>query len=306
MDQTSVVNAFAAAGLTRVAREVGRIALPSIRIRAQVKDEQDIPLGNSKLGGLPDLPPGSRWPALKGALSTAPAPMSFIAQIRLSDLRHLDAAKDLPSTGVLSFFYDAQQQTFGDKPSDAAGWAVIYHDGAPVPAQLARLPAPDDLPSEARFKACALTFEAEWTLPTDPSSDSPNLFINDDEQSKYEALLADYPTPDDHATIHHRLLGHPNTLQDDMRAQCQRMLEQKPGFGAELRWVQRPAPEKSGFSTPGVSASDASNWRLLLQVDSDENAGMRWANNGMLYFWIERSVLAARNFDQTWLVLQSE
>jgi hypothetical protein len=33
---------------------------------------------------------------------------------------------------------------------------------------------------------------------------------------------------------------------------------------------------------------------------------MRWANNGMLYYWIEQANLAARRFDTTWLVLQSE
>jgi hypothetical protein len=33
---------------------------------------------------------------------------------------------------------------------------------------------------------------------------------------------------------------------------------------------------------------------------------MRWANNGMLYYWIEQDALSARRFDGTWLVLQSE
>ena len=217
MDQTSVTSAFAAAGLNRVAREVGRIALASIRISAQATDEADIPVGHSKLGGRPDLPPATAWPALNGI------PMSFVVQIRLSDLSHLETARDLPPTGLLSFFYDAQQQTFGDKPSDRGGWVVIYHDDAPMPAQLARLPIPAELPAEARFQSCALTFTSEWTLPTDPTGESPSLNLTDDEQSKYETLLADYPTPDDHAALHHRLLGHPNTLQDDMRPQCQLM-----------------------------------------------------------------------------------
>ena len=285
MDQTSVVNAFAAAGLNRVAREVGRVALASIRISAQATDEAHIPVGNSKLGGLPDLPPATTWPALNGA------PMSFVAQIRLSDLNHLETAKDLPATGLLSFFYDAQQQTFGDKPSDRGGWAVIYHDGAAMPAQLVRLPVPDALPAEARFQPCTLTFASEWTLPTDPAGESPSLDMTDDEQSKYETLLADYPTPGDHAAIHHRLLGHPNTLQDDMRPQCQLM-----------------SNGVSSTSDPRAAAllNDMSKWRLLLQVDSDENAGMRWANNGMLYYWIDRDALAAHRFDATWLVLQSE
>ena len=285
MDQTSVVNAFAAAGLNRVAHEMGRIALASIRVSAQATDEADIPVGSSKLGGLPDLPTASAWPALNGV------PMSFIAQIRLSDLNNLDAAKDLPKTGLLSFFYDAQQQTFGDKPSDRDGWAVIYHAETSIPAPFTRLPMPDALPAEARFQPCALAFRSEWTLPTDPAGESPSLDMTDDEQSKYETLLANYPTPDDHASIHHRLLGHPNTLQDDMRSQCQLM-----------------SNGVSSASDPRAATllNDTSKWRLLLQVDSDENAGMRWANNGMLYYWIDQDALATHRFDATWLVLQSE
>jgi uncharacterized protein YwqG len=286
MDTASVVKAFNTAGLTRVAHDVDQIALPSIRITAKVtNDESQIPLGNSKLGGLPDLAPGIAWPALKGT------PMSFIAQIRLSDLQGMDAAKDLPRTGLLSFFYDATQQAFGDNPADRDGWQVIYRDGAPVPASLSRQPAPDALPAQARFKACNVSFAPEWTLPTDPTIDTPNLKWTDAEQSRYEKLYGSFPNPSDHATIHHRLLGHPNTLQDDMRSQCQLV----------SHGVTDSSDPKAAALLKGML-----DWHLLLQVDSDENAGMRWANNGMLYYWIQHADLAARRFDQVWVVLQSE
>jgi len=45
---------------------------------------------------------------------------------------------------------------------------------------------------------------------------------------------------------------------------------------------------------------------LLLQIDSDENAGMRWGDEGMLYYWMKRDDLQRQRFDTTWLVLQSE
>ena len=53
-------------------------------------------------------------------------------------------------------------------------------------------------------------------------------------------------------------------------------------------------------------AKGAMDWLLLLQIDSDEHAGMRWGNAGMLYYWIKRDDLKAQHFDDTWLVLQSE
>ena len=48
------------------------------------------------------------------------------------------------------------------------------------------------------------------------------------------------------------------------------------------------------------------DWLLLLQVDTDERINMRWGSTGMLYYWIRQEDLRARQFDHTWLVLQSE
>ena len=76
-------------------------------------------------------------------------------------------------------------------------------------------------------------------------------------QKHYENLYAAFPSKPDRAAIHHRLLGHPDTLQDDMRSQC-----------ALMAHGERDATQAAGESL---------NWQLLLQVDSDENAGMRWA-----------------------------
>ncbi|MFL5691417.1 MAG: DUF1963 domain-containing protein [Ktedonobacteraceae bacterium] len=45
---------------------------------------------------------------------------------------------------------------------------------------------------------------------------------------------------------------------------------------------------------------------MLLQVDSDEQAGMHWANTGMLYYWITSADLQSHAFEHCWLVLQSE
>ena len=48
----------------------------------------------------------------------------------------------------------------------------------------------------------------------------------------------------------------------------------------------------------------AHDWRLLLQLDSDETAEMMWGDSGMLYYWIRQQDLRALDFSNTWLVLQ--
>ena len=284
MDQATLLTALNGAGLDRVSAALAGLARPSIRLTSSASAEDALPVGGSKLGGLPDLAPGTAWPDLRGV------PMAFVAQIRLDDAAPYDAEHLLPATGLLSFFYDAQQQTFGADPADRAGWRVVYDDGDR--ARLQRLPAPDALPAAARFTACALAFAGELTLPAQPTLDQPSLSLTADEQQHYEQLLAAFPSQADHAAIHNRMLGYPETLQDDMRIQCQLV-----SHGVA-----------SGANDPRAAqlAGGALDWHLLLQLDSDEHAGMRWGDAGMLYYWIERDALQAKRFEDVWVVLQSD
>jgi len=116
MDKTKVQAAFVAAGLSQRVRDIDTLARPSIRLFTTPVEESSLQVGVSKLGGLPDLPAGTQWPEWNGL------PQSFIAQIRLDDLHSYDVQGVLPRYGMLWFFYDAQQQTFGENPADAGGW----------------------------------------------------------------------------------------------------------------------------------------------------------------------------------------
>ncbi len=283
MDKSQVTASLASMGLARIVPDLTRLLQPSIRLAAAPAAESSLPIGGSKLGGLPDLPKNTTWPTGKGA------PLAFIAQIRLDDLTKFEAAQVLPRTGILSFFYDASQQTYGADPADRGGWEVLFL--APDAALLERMPAPDGLPATARYTPCALTFSEELTLPQDPKLDLPSFDWTQAEQTQYEQVLSRFPSPADRATMHHRLLGNPDTIQDDMRLECQL---------ASHGVSSMDDPRANTF------AKDAMNWRLLLQVDSDDKAGMRWANAGMLYYWIEEAALQALQFDHAWVVLQSE
>ena len=48
----------------------------------------------------------------------------------------------------------------------------------------------------------------------------------------------------------------------------------------------------------------SAQWSLLLQVDSDDDAGMMWGDVGRLYFWIRKSDLEDANFSDVWMILQ--
>ena len=282
MDNAAVLTAFEQAGISRLLKDLAALTKPSIRIYPNPVDEASLPIGVSKVGGLPDLPPDLIWPEFKGL------PQSFIAQIRLAEVKPYDTEGVLPAVGTLWFFYDAKQETYGDDPHDRGAWQILFREGDL--ANLQRTPAPARLPDESRFKACSVRFASEVTLSQVPQLDIANYDWSDEELEKYEDLVA-HLTPPDQRAFRHRLFGYPDLIQDDMRLQCQLVSH---GITDEDDPVVQELKK------------DAMDWRLLLQVDTDERIGMRWSSTGMLYYWMTSTNLQARRFETAWLVMQAD
>ena len=283
MDKPSIAAGLQQAELPALVAALDQLILNSIRLSANPSYETAIQPGQSKIGGAPDLPQGAIWPTLNGA------PMAFIAQIQLAEAHPYDSAGLLPAEGLLSFFYDATQQTFGADPKDSAGLKVLYLKQPS--AALQRTDPPPSLPAEGRSRVCSVGFSSELTLPLEPNLDLPSLAWSDDDQRRYDAALQQVVGAQAHPI--HRLLGHPDTIQDDMRMECQ--------LAANGVTDPDAAPQRVAQLAPG-----ANDWLLLLQIDSDPSVGMQWANAGMLYFWIRRQDLAQGQFAHVWVVLQSE
>jgi len=192
-------------------------------------------IGATKLAGRPDLPSRTRWPTRDGVV------LSFLAQIDLSQVAPFDAARLLPSAGLLSFFVDETREQTED-----AAWKVIH---AAAGAPLERRAFPEELPDERRYRAVPLTAAVELTLPPNPPS-----WLSEDQQRVYRSDVLE-----DEAGPIHRMLGHPDAVQND--------------------------PRRDGDS-------------VLLQVDSDEAAGMIWGDVGRLYYMLGAADLEAGRFDR--------
>lgn len=283
MEKIDIEQAFINAGLRSRVQAIDVLARNSIRLLPRPVDESSLRPGASRLGGVPDLPAGACWPEFNGQ------PQSFLAQIRLDDVRSFDKDHLLPVQGMLWFFYDANQQTFGEQPGDRAGWSILFSNNPS--ARLQRVTVPANLPAGSLFQPCALTFRSELTLALEPALELPDAHWSDREQEAYEQALAALQEKTDRAQPRHRLLGYPDTIQDDMREQCQLVSQ-----GVTSSDDPRASTLRAG----------ARDWQLLLQIDTDAAAKMRWANNGMVYYWIRLADLQARRFDAGWLALQSE
>lgn len=221
-----------------------------------------LPLGASRFGGLPDLPPGVAWPVRDDV------PMEFVAQIRLADAAPYDVLHQLPASGSLLFFYNSQWTTY-DQDQDLAACAVLYHPGAD--SELIRTAPPrvdyqgeyDPTPRLAPYihGLARLTFSGFEMPPggVSPWTSAPPLAEFWQDFDAYHEV-AYSPTPHDGSYRAHHLLGYVGA-QDYVDAHL---------HGTEDQ--------------------------LLLQIDSDGCADFQWGDCDRLYFLLSKAQLAARDF----------
>ena len=64
--------------------------------------------------------------------------------------------------------------------------------------------------------------------------------------------------------------------------------------------------DSTGYQDPRAKdlRDGAAEWRLLMQIDSQDEADMMWGDMGRLYYWIKHSDLLAHDWELSWLILQ--
>ena len=190
-----------------------------------------------------------------------------------------------PGPGCCPFLRGGFATGMGFDPADRGAWAVIHTaDGAAVRPR----EAPGAVPAEGRFAATGLSADRELTFVPWESFTAESLAMTCEEIRVYARVL-----PSDDPVIH-RLLGHPDPVQGDMQLECQ--LVANGVYCGDASGYRDP---RAARLRPG-----AADWRLLLQVDSQDDAGMMWGDVGRLYYWIRQEDLTAGRWDRTWLILQ--
>lgn len=267
--------------------------------------KQPIPKGNSRIGGIPDLPADFVWPrfsvdATEDGNAVDDAPLTFVAQIDCGEV--YEALGDetlLPRSGMLWFFYEMSEQRWGFDPSDE-GCARVYYADLPMD-ELTPTPPPDDLEEEYRFQPYALTFKKERSLPDyEEACDYPGYPEDGDDwdtydEAKMEYLGVEYDEDEDYSMVH-RLFGYANLIQGSMLEECE--------LASTGTYVGGKYPEMTDAEKQALKER-AKEWQLLLQVASSEKDDFRmFGDCGNLYFYIRKEDLAARRFDKAWLILQ--
>jgi uncharacterized protein YwqG len=245
------------------------LAQPALHLRAASE-------APSFLGGLPALPEGVAWPARDGG------PLTFVASLDLPSLQAALPAPWLPSSGRLLFFYDAENQPWGFDPKDRGSWSVMHVDEA-VAHNAASLSAPV-------LTRQAMTFEAIDTYPSWERAEVQALELTDAEAE----LLSDGSVAVYRRLPMHQVGGFPQPVQgDQMELECQ-LVSHGLYCGDSSGYLSREATGlRAGFA----------DWRLLLQIDTDDGLGVMWGDAGVLYFWSREQDARAGRFDQAWVVL---
>lgn len=263
---------------------------PAVQITTQpLLDDRLIPVGASKFGGSPDVPSGFMWPEWNGK------PLTFLAQFRLSDVAQYDPEHALPSSGMLYFFYEIDEQPWGYDPAHEGGAVVLFHpDEMDTFYRYLHPRAAGDLLDIEPLPASTAHFSSQLMLPaTERALNSLATQLSETEYERYDddvlgEIISDRPD------VWHHMLGYPDEIQNDMQLECQLVTNGLyVGDSSGYRDRRRRLLE-----------TGAADWRLLLQLDTDENIGVEWGDSGRLYFWIRNADLQACDFSQCWTILQ--
>lgn len=243
-------------------------SLPSISLTAK---RQNCGVYDSKLGGLPYLPQGFRYPCASGSGQ----PLRLLAQMNFEDLPPLPR---FPQRGILQF-YIAQTDMYGADLNNGLNqneFRVIYHRDIVRDESLLNKQIPTfdneselDFPFEGEFrlfgelKSCPMS---PWDFRFDDTMlELCRRFVDTDAEEVYEFDSEWYNAlVDEVGTTGHRIGGYPFFTQTDPRS--------------EERYNNHTV--------------------LLLQIDSDgrDEDEILWGDCGVANFFIEPQALEKCDF----------
>jgi len=258
-----------------VAALLAPLAAPAVHV---VKTGAD---SRSHFGGEPNLPEETSWPELNGKK------LGFIARLSLAEIHKARAVEWLPTSGALLFFYDMEEQPWGFDPSDRGGSAVLHVPD--LPNAISRPPEGEKGTSALPHRNIA--FQRIDVTPSAQRESVDALELNEQESD----LLYEFSEKAFLGEPLHQVSGFPNPVQGDhMELECQLVSN-----GLDCG-------NSSGYENPRAKALEpgAANWRLLFQMDSDEDLGIMWGDGGLIYYWVEEQAARNGDFQNTWLILQ--
>lgn len=338
------------AGLGDGARRVAAAARYAIILEpGPVEEGGDAPIGASRLGGMPDLPPGMSWPRRPAVTdgpgvfsdhAARPWPLSFVAQVDFAEIQSAGRLEGFPLSGRLLLFCDPVDCPWGETIDDQTRSSVMFimeHED-----RLARRAPPVEFtdPQHEILETRDFVFEPRrlrprlWLLPPPWGSRELSAISGrapQDWEAAYEQFWRDvalqYPSafgphwPSTGGKIH-QVGGIAFSIQGPVEADCVKFADDDYNNQPEvIAWFERPRDQRPAVGSPehevqwqAFKAFDdartptylerADSWQLVLQIDSDSEAGMQWGDAGRIYVCIRKQDLAESRFERCWTIVQ--
>jgi uncharacterized protein YwqG len=237
------------------------------------------PAEGSRLFGSPFLSHPGDWPRTPEGI-----PMFFVGQLNFEEISAVYPLREkpLPRGGVLSFFYDLDSMPLGVSIEDRYRFRLVW-----IPRGMGGAPV-DPLPGAPLLDAPErrLSARPSWTLPGEMDERFRLGPLEEEEFLAYEALSRGEP-----ARVGHRVLGHADWIDEDVRARCAEITAGFFSSGADL----------SGARPPNRKAE----WRLLWQIGGEPELDRARGEEARIFIMIRDEDLVHRRFDRSWAVVQS-
>ncbi len=266
------------------------LARPAVRLR-----HADGATG-SWLGGNPMVAPGTAWPHWNDV------PLSLLLVLNVEDIRALKTDAPLPEVGILNFFYEAaEQQAWGFDPAHRDGWRVIWAD----PNDAESVAAPD---GATRFERQCVTPEQILTIPD--WEDGPLVHPASAPRPRRWPWTRQDKTPDDtwdrytrfaeaweesvglQEVPYHQVGGWPRLQQSSIWRECH--------LSSQGVYLGSGTPDLAEHQLTGGEE----DWRLLLQLDTDDALGWMWGDLGTLFYAARPDTPETDRWRDAWMVLQ--
>lgn len=252
--------------------EIEALIRPSLMLRTSACSEDDIAIGQTKIGGLPDLPKDVNYPTF------GDKPLVFLAQINLSEIPSSIRPVVLPEVGMIYFFSFhgyVGEDFWSDEQEEAPDFSkVIHYTGSQD--TLVRASQSDAIKV---CKAACVEFVLMPSLPRGGSSwmretRDPQVVALGWTEEEYERL---------------------DQLYFDFNWIASQVID-------------GPNHKLFGFADSIQKAVTTAGRRLLCQIDSDYrnlDTDMMWGDGGTIYFVISHDDFARLDFSRVTAHLQS-
>lgn len=270
---------------------------PAVGLKETLADDALIGVGQSKIGGRPDLPALFEWPAYMNE------PLTFCVQYNLAEAVPFDLEGTLPKQGLLSVFLyiDKGCPCFSDKPGS---FKVIYSEDM---SSLKRTDFPPDYFQGGIFRSAQLSFFQYFTVPAIESYKLKNLDKNrlvafrtfGQAVEEIADSLSGLRGPDlPHFPTHnmHQLMG------EDRPIQASAMLY----FAWDLLGFNPVTKQLIAENEEKIDAIQR-QYIILLQLDtvsSKFNNLDKYGGTGVFYFGIKPDDLKNKRFDRVVMTFQ--